>query len=277
MAYIICKKCSKEFSSYDKRTVFCSKSCYNLFRVGENNPFYGKKHKQESISEMKKKLSDRFSGERNPFFGKTHSDEAIKKIKALNIKFRKDNYKDILLVEMNALGIDRDKILEIYNDYKTSCLNQKDISEKYRIDFRTIKGYLVKLELISEEELNRVTLNKKMNKSASSAENKLFLELKNIFQDKDIERQVKIDKYIYDFRIDDILIEYDGYYWHQVLSNNDDLKNELAKKEEYHLLRVIEPESRKVDLKKAAISIREFYETKKDTKYSEKQLLRFSS
>lgn len=47
---------------------------------GENNPFYGRTHTEESINKMKEELSRQFSGEGNPFYGKNHTEETKKKL-----------------------------------------------------------------------------------------------------------------------------------------------------------------------------------------------------
>ena len=61
---------------------------------GEGNPFYGKKHTDETKAKMslarkqriisketREKLSKSISGERNPFYGKKHTDEAKAKMR----------------------------------------------------------------------------------------------------------------------------------------------------------------------------------------------------
>lgn len=65
--------------------------------AGPNNPFFGKKHSEESIEKMRnarkgkkqsvesnKKRSETLSGSNNPFFGKKHSEETKKKISKKN-------------------------------------------------------------------------------------------------------------------------------------------------------------------------------------------------
>jgi group I intron endonuclease len=52
---------------------------------GERNPFYGRKHKQESIDMARPKISAKLSGERNPFYGKTHTEEALQKMSEANL------------------------------------------------------------------------------------------------------------------------------------------------------------------------------------------------
>ena len=66
---------------------------------GENNPFFGKKHTEETRRKISDKNSGRIvseeerkkrsiinSGENNPFYGKHHTDETKEKIKQTNIK-----------------------------------------------------------------------------------------------------------------------------------------------------------------------------------------------
>jgi len=48
---------------------------------GTNNPFYGKKHKKETIEQHRQyMLYKNLNGENNPFYGKHHSEETLKKI-----------------------------------------------------------------------------------------------------------------------------------------------------------------------------------------------------
>jgi group I intron endonuclease len=76
--------------------------CYNLnpradrppVMFGEDNPMFGKKHKEETIQknreahtgkvhsvESRKKRSKSMSGDKNPMFGKKHTEEGLQKIK----------------------------------------------------------------------------------------------------------------------------------------------------------------------------------------------------
>ena len=63
--------------------------------VGEENPFYGKKHSPETRKKMRDAAANRTSesyegnrekmrGVKNPFYGKTHSPEALKKMSAVH-------------------------------------------------------------------------------------------------------------------------------------------------------------------------------------------------
>lgn len=48
--------------------------------LGENNPFYGKTHTEETKLIMSEKAKER-TGERNPFYGKKHTEESKQKIR----------------------------------------------------------------------------------------------------------------------------------------------------------------------------------------------------
>jgi hypothetical protein len=48
--------------------------------LGENNPFYGKKHTEETKEKIRLSAIGRYCKEDHPFYGKTHSEEARKKI-----------------------------------------------------------------------------------------------------------------------------------------------------------------------------------------------------
>lgn len=50
---------------------------------GENNPFYGKTHSEETKALLSEKASERV-GEKNPFYGKHHTEETKKKISEAN-------------------------------------------------------------------------------------------------------------------------------------------------------------------------------------------------
>jgi len=67
-----------------KPTSKAHKDALRVAMRGSGNPFYGKKHKPETVSRMKAKLSVLFSGEGNPFFGRTHSEATRKHLSAAN-------------------------------------------------------------------------------------------------------------------------------------------------------------------------------------------------
>lgn len=65
-----------EYISFFQKT----QSCYNILSggptmTGENNPFFGRSHSEESIRKMSAAKSGKCKGEANYFFGKDHSGE----------------------------------------------------------------------------------------------------------------------------------------------------------------------------------------------------------
>lgn len=47
---------------------------------GENNPFYGKHHSEETKKKISNSMTGKFSGENHPFYGKHHNEESLQKI-----------------------------------------------------------------------------------------------------------------------------------------------------------------------------------------------------
>jgi very-short-patch-repair endonuclease len=84
----------------------------------------------------------------------------------------------------------------------------------------------------------------------STPEKEFYYILSYYFGDKNIKRQFKLEGKSYDFLLfDKILIEYDGDYWHSIEKNikNDNIKNNLANKYDYILLRVKDSESKNIN------------------------------
>ena len=51
--------------------------------MGENNPFFGKKHSEETKEKMSENKKGKYEGELNPFYGKNHSEETKEKLSHL--------------------------------------------------------------------------------------------------------------------------------------------------------------------------------------------------
>ena len=47
---------------------------------GENNPFYGKHHTEETKKKISEARKGKTQGENHPFYGKHHSQESLNKI-----------------------------------------------------------------------------------------------------------------------------------------------------------------------------------------------------
>ena len=79
----LCKFCNKKFtvSGRGKNRKFCSMDCANKYRIGEGNPFYGKRHTiKTKVKQRNKKLGKAtpwMLGENNPM----KNEEISKKVK----------------------------------------------------------------------------------------------------------------------------------------------------------------------------------------------------
>lgn len=91
---ITCKRCGakKMVKPYLVDPIngnYCSRSCMGRDRVGDKNPFYGKKHTKASKDKNSKSCMGR-NGADNGFFGKTHTDDTKDKIS----EKQKENFED---------------------------------------------------------------------------------------------------------------------------------------------------------------------------------------
>lgn len=108
--------CAKKFnglSNKGRKHAEETKQKISISLIGEKNPFYGKKHSQESLEHMsrskigvswesqmgkeasnerKEKQSQNYSGEGNPYYGKKHSQES--KTKIIIAHLRNEDWKD---------------------------------------------------------------------------------------------------------------------------------------------------------------------------------------
>jgi hypothetical protein len=85
-----CINCKEIFFKQNKKVKYCSRLCSNISlearknksrsKIGEKNPFFGKKHTEE----IRKKISENQSGKNNHFFGKNHTEEVKKRISKNN-------------------------------------------------------------------------------------------------------------------------------------------------------------------------------------------------
>jgi very-short-patch-repair endonuclease len=242
---ITCEWCKKIFEMRHKGQKFCNRSCAtsykNHIRVwkesskkkisdkakerdisGENNPFYGKKHKKESLEQMKQNMPD-MSGENNPFYGKTHNKETKTYISEVNKelwkdeKWKKEQSKKFSLGQQKL----RDKDPKAYSEMKAKA---GKISSK---------------------------------KQGKYKKNKLETKFENLLNEANIENEYSIimENFQYDFKIKNkrLLIEVDGDYWHgnpelyesfnyiqEKNKKRDILKNKFAEEHNFKLIRVWE-------------------------------------
>ena len=81
--------------------------------LGENNPFYGKKHTEESKEKQRLLMVGRYDGKKNPFYGKSHSEETKKKMSAIHkgkiisqeqIHLMRELFKDTIFINNGTIN-----------------------------------------------------------------------------------------------------------------------------------------------------------------------------
>lgn len=262
----VCSICGVSFSHKYKRQKYCSRECYNQKLKGEGNHFAGKTHSKETINKIKEKLLGKMAGDKNPFYGKKHDKEALDKMKKGNELFRENNKELVEERLLKRLNLTEEKIKLIYEEYRDTHETLMTLKKKYKIDSRVLKKYFVKYNACTKEELEEVAFRKKYKNATSAGEETLYVLLCNLFGADRIKRQHKISFYYFDFLVDDrFLVEYDGYYWHNLVKNNDTVKTQIALSSGYVLYRVREDEKREVNFLKEIQIIKDTYEVQTKT------------
>jgi very-short-patch-repair endonuclease len=279
-----CKQCGKEIKNYK---VFCSVECYYEYsKDPTHNSFYGKTHSQETknkLSQLAKercsngpppfygrhhteenkqqkskyyKESGMFLGEKNPFYGRHHDENTKEIIKEKNKIYRENNKEIILQRYLKRLSLTKEKIEMIFYEYRDGNINLIALGNKYDVDNRVLKRYFILFNICSEEELKKLTRQKKIAKSISYPESVLYKLLCDKYGEENVQTQYELGPYYYDFLLFElILIEYDGFHWHKEMENNDIEKNKLAKEKGIRLYRIEEPNRGGVNFEEHLVGI----------------------
>jgi hypothetical protein len=226
-----------------------------------DNPFKGKRHSVESKKKIGEKSRARCGGSGNPFYGKKHKQETIEQIQYKNFLYRQNNKKRILNRRLELMHKTQEDFQKMLYEYKNSHTTLSSLREKHQIDKRTITSYWIKLDLINHDELRELTAYKQLNANPSKPEFDLFSSLKRIYGEINVKSNYKLNNFYYDICLyNKILIEYDGYYWHEILKNsNDVIKNSLARENNFILCRIKESHRMSnVDIKAVLIPLQDF-------------------
>jgi len=226
---------------------------------GINNPFFGKSHTEKVIQNLKNNERCKHIGNKNPFYGKHHSKETIEKIKKANKDFRIKNQDKVIQNGLNRINKTKEELENVLQEYLVGGINRDLLMDKYKIDYRTLKYWWVKLGLVSKEDLDVICAYKKLYSNPSAPELRLYNLLAEKYGNENVKSNYPLFGYYYDICLfGKILIEYDGYYWHKVIKNkNDEIKNRIAAENGYVLYRVEEAENRIINLEKDISAIGE--------------------
>ena len=231
---------------------YCSRDCYYKSKIGKNNPFYGKAHSEETKSKMRGDPRLSHPGKHNPFYGKTHTEEAKELIREKNRLFREENKRYLLQKRLDRKRLSEAQIRSAWKEYVSGPYNRKYLTEKLGVDYRTVQKFLVDLGIETKENIKRVGLEKKYfqgGRCISAPEIELLSLLNNAFGTENVKHQPYKFGYFYDFMVNDkVLVEYDGYYYHKILTNNNDaIKQKLALTNGFSFVRIEEDINRNAD------------------------------
>jgi very-short-patch-repair endonuclease len=261
-----CKGCGEDFEQTKRyETLYCSQDCYwNNGLTGDTNPFYGKTHSDEALDKLRDGRCAHY-GEDNGFYGKQHSEKTKALIREKN-KVWRDNNKELRLERrLERKGLTRELLAKHWEVYTTQPVNRDYFRNVVGVDPRTFQSLLIACGIKTREEINKTTEIKQLfqtGTSISAPEMELYGLLIEEFGKSNVEHQAKRFGYWYDFCVfGNILVEYDGYYYHKVISNkNDAIKEDLALTNGFRLVRIEEDENRFVDWKDAMKKVKKAVE-----------------
>lgn len=162
--------------------------------------------------------------------------------------------------------VDENILLEIkiFIENNRNKFTIKEIKNKFDLfNYTELVLYKRLCELFGKEYINELL--KSGNSSKSEIE---YFNILKYFYGNEIKKQFRLENKIYDYiLLDKILIEFDGDYWHSLPKNkyNDNLKNDIAIKNGYYLIRIKENESNNIEILN---KINETYEKIKINKYN---------
>jgi very-short-patch-repair endonuclease len=245
---------------------------------GSNNPMYRKpiqevwkeKYSQEEFEKIKsdysRNMSDACVGAKNGFYGKTHTKESIEKANKSRKDWYNKNQKFFIIEKYEKIGLTKEKISDLLEHYSKNSkfgYGVADLKKDCGIDVRTLKKLAVYHEIKSKKEIKDIFFIGKYEKVISAPELKLFQMCINEFGKDNVKSQFPLCGRVFDILVGDkLLVEYDGYYFHQEKSDGrtDRIKDKIAMNNGFHLLRIKEDRFRKVDFEKAIQQIKESYE-----------------
>ena len=222
--YIICTKCKEKRYLKNPNLVYYiekenrTKYCFKCANSGENNPFYGKVHSDQSKNKISIKAKERdISGENNPFYGKTHSKETreliSKKLKERDISGENNPFYGKTHSEETKEFIRNKNIM-----YQANLnINQKEklslkLSEKQKEIYNRNPEKYIK----NKQRANEISLKSQKRYKMNNIEKKVLNELEKLNINQYFEYSVILNFMQFDFgcKKHKILLEIHGDYWH---------------------------------------------------------------
>ncbi|MCK9477700.1 MAG: hypothetical protein M0R46_17440 [Candidatus Muirbacterium halophilum] len=159
--------------------------------------------------------------------------------------------------EKRKTKINDEKLYDLYFylEKNKNKYTLKELKNKFEISDSVLVIYKRLCENFDEK-----TIKKMLRHGNSSNPEIEFYNVLNYFFKDELEKQYKLEGKYYDIKLsNNILIEFDGEYWHSMEKNikNDKEKNKIAKENGFILIRVKDSESHNLEIIKKIIKIYE--------------------
>lgn len=137
--------------------------------------------------------------------------------------------------------------IKIFMENNKNKFTIKEIKNKFNIsDYTDLVVYKRLCETFNKEYINQLL------KSGNSSKPEIeYFNILKYFYGDSIKKQFRLENKIYDYiLLDKILIEFDGNYWHSLprIKKNDKIKDNIAIKNGYYLIRIKENESNNIEI-----------------------------
>lgn len=219
---IKCSKCNRidYINLYNKRLITEPRICQTCNKIGELNPFYGKKHTEELKKQRSLERKGKWCiGENNGFYGKKHSEELKQKLSKLNKNKKVSEETKQKISDYYKLHPDQ-KLLQIQKSIQTKENWTEEQKQKFKDNI--INGAL-KAKLSPNYYENKRKAAKKSNASQHKYKRNNFEKrVEQWLIDHNIEynysaimsNNVRNMQFDFIIRHKRILIECQGTYWH---------------------------------------------------------------
>lgn len=160
MMYLKCKECEIEISH--KISTWCLRNLRKHIEIEHNTSFMNYVIKHDHHGEHPvcacgcgNKLTFN-KGKFGKYFG-DHKNHVIGVYKCYNQYKTLDDRLDKMDRVLMTVNISRDAIIDYFNKWTSYEMNSSMISEKIGIDWRTIRGYWINLDLADKEDIKRIS------------------------------------------------------------------------------------------------------------------------
>jgi len=102
----------------------------------------GYKYSEEAKKQMSERRKGKYIGENNPFFGKKHTEETKQHLSVLKKQMYKDNQEKYDQLNILQCDLNRETCLQIQREYLQKDISMEKLTEKYNTNINTIHSII---------------------------------------------------------------------------------------------------------------------------------------